>query len=466
MTIIEDSVEPSTNLMISLGTISSITLLSVLLCSRSLLRRDKISENGDAAIIIQRKHFVFSLIYFISLVVITLVFMNIVAAFYTVPWPASGLHGVSSEVGKNAWLYHEKAPGFVKVNSWGQRDREHTINPLPGTYRMVFIGDSFLEDGAPVPLPIRTEEILKGMGKSSFEIINLGVSATEPDEYYFRLKRVGLPLQPNHCVFVFSASSDFIKEPSLLSYGGISSTYPRLSFLQILGLRYLDQIISNERRPLLLGWFSAGGLLKHELKLQETFGKTTDDQDTERTYLSFYNQVEQVQLKEVLYKSSSAERNNFFEMLRHPDNGEFRSWNLNIATHVALGQPAPDFIKAEYSFRWVNAAFELCRKNKIEFTLVIVPEGLTVDSRMYGQYSAIANMKAYMNYNDEAVSRLASHAAEHGMDVVDLREFLTRQPGAYLNMDGHLSQHGADVIAEKLAHKFSQNRISSGVKNQ
>jgi hypothetical protein len=464
VTFIEYSVDQSVLQMILPGTAVLVAFILSLLCSQNILKRSSSYEDDDFAYVGRKKHFVFSLIFFISLVAMTLLLMNIAASFYTVPWPASGLHGVSSEVGKKAWLYHEKAPGFVKVNSWGQRDREHSIDRPAETYRMIFIGDSLLEDGSPVPLPYRTEDILKGMGKTSFEAINLGVSATEPDEYYYRLKRIGLPLRPDHCVLVFSASSDFIQEPSLLSYSGISSTYPRLSFLQLLGLKSLDLIISNERRPLLRGWFSAGGLLKHELKLQETFAKTVNDQETELTFLSFFPLAQQNQLKSVLYNSSAADRSRFYDMLRHPDDAKFRSWNLNIATNVAKGEAIPNFISAQYSFQWVKAAKELCRRRGIKFTLVIIPDGLTVDPRMSGQYSALADMKAYMKYNDDAVSRFVSHSLQEGMDVVDLRSLLQGKSGAYLNMDGHLSMYGVDLIAGNLAKKFSDDGISSVAK--
>jgi hypothetical protein len=302
------------------------------------------------------------------------------------------------------------------------------------------------------------------MGQTSYELINLGVSATVPDEFFFRLKRIGLPLKPNHCVMMYSSGGNLIQEPSLLSYSGISATYPRWSFLQILGLNSLDHVISNERRQVLRGWFKGGPLLKHELGLKEIFANTVDDQDTERTYLSFFPPEQQAQLKSVLYKSSAEVRSRFYKMLRHPDNAKFRSYYLDIATKVAMGLPVPNFISAEYSYKWVKAAFDLCRENGIKFTLVIIPEGFTVDSRMSDQYSAIADMKAYMKHKDEAVSRLVGLAVGTGMDVVDLRELLKNYPGAYLDMDGHWSQHGVDIVAEFLAKKISSNGIHVAIK--
>lgn len=454
----EDRVQLATTEITLLGTVAATAFLGVFLCCRFLsgcrLEHNQLTRTT------QRKQLAFSLILFILLVAGTLLLMNIAASFYVAPWPMRGLHGVSSAVGEKAWSYHEKADHFVKVNSWGQRDREHTVTPQPGTYRMIFIGDSFLESGAAVPLPFRTEEILKRKGQQSRELINLGVSGTAPDEYYYRLKRIGLPLKPDHCVMFFYAGNDFIQEPTLLSFGGISATYPRWSFLQALGLNSLDHVINNDRRPVLRAWFYGGALLDHELELKELFAKTVDDQATERMYLSFFPQLEQAQLKSVLDKSSKAERSRFYEILRRPDDGQFRSYNLDSATKVAKGT-LPEFVPAEYSFRWIEAASALCRSKGVKFTLVIIPEGFTVDSRMTGQYSALADMKTFVKPKDEAVSRLASHALEAEMDVIDLRDLLKQAPGAYLNMDGHWSQYGVDIIAGFLAERFEKKHSSN-----
>jgi hypothetical protein len=455
VTILEEHVQPILYDCAILGTVAIAGCLGAFLSCRRLLKN---TFEGDKPGTPRYKHIAFSLVLFCVLFASTLILMNLVASFFVPPWPMSGLHGVPPEIGKKAWGFYEKTDGFVRVNSWGQRDREHTIQPQTGVYRVLFIGDSLLEDGAPVPLPFKTEEILKGAGHLKTEMINLGVTATDPDEYFFRLKRVGLPLQPDHCVMMFSAGTDFIQEPTLLSYGGISATYPRWSFLQILGLTSLDHVISNERRQVLRAWFKGGPLLKHELELQGIFGKNANDDEMEKEYLSFFPAEEQSLLKSVLSRSSASDRNKLFSMLRNPDGGFFRSYYLDIATKVAKGLRAPEFTSAEYSFRWVKTAAGLCREKGVRFTLVVIPDGFTVDSRMAGYYAAIADMKAYMKHKDDATNRFVSHAVEAGMDVIDLRELLSKTPGAYNNMDGHWSQHGVDTVARYLAARFTSAR--------
>jgi hypothetical protein len=41
------------------------------------------------------------------------------------------------------------------------------------------------------------------------------------------------------------------------------------------------------------------------------------------------------------------------------------------------------------------------------------------------------------------------------LEVIDLRELLKGEVGAYLNMDGHWSQQGVDAVAVFLGKKIS-----------
>lgn len=455
VTLSEERVDPATRLIALLGGSVAIAALLSMSSAWYLFRGGALAPDDTyasaAGEVDLRRKVAFRVVLFVLLFVASLASLNAAALFFAIPWPMSGLHGVSREVGKQAWNYLDKGNGFVQVNSWGQRDREHSLRPDPGSYRMIFIGDSLLEDGAAIPMPVRMEEKLKSIGLASHEIINLGVSATEPDEYFFRLKKVGLPLQPRHCVLFFSVSSDFIQEPSLLSFGGIIAPYPRDALLDYLGLRALNQVLSNRWRPIMRAWFEGGPLLKHETKLAETFRNTRSDAETEAALLSFFPRENQFQIRAALQQASPADRATFYAMLRHPDDAKFRSHYLNLATRKAMGEPLPQFIPAEYSFRWVKLAYELCRKNGVAFTLVVIPDGFSVDTRMAQQWRGLYNMRDYMQPRDAAASRLVRHALDEGMEVVDLRPFLKDKPGAYLNMDGHWSQYGADLVAEHLA---------------
>ena len=459
MLLIYDRIDPSMNWMVGLGLVSVVLMLIVITCSYRLVwgkwplaaeNRVSLRNEQDKT----KRHFLLSVVYFFLMVTVCLVLMNLAASFFAVPWPLNGLHGVSPRVGKIAWKNFEKVRGFVPVNSWGQRDNERARIPAPDIYRIVFVGDSFLEEGAPIPLPLRTEEKLKATGMTNAEIINLGVSGTNPDEYYFRIKNIGLPLLPLKCVVFLYAGNDFIQKSNLFSVGGIVATYPQDSLLYILGLRSLNHVISNEKRQFLQTWFKGEGLLEKEKKLSEDFRNSQNDAETEEALLSFLSPNQQKQLKKSLHKAGQIDLHRFCDMLRHPDDGRFRSYYLMTAMAYALGWPAPQFISDEYTFRWVKAAFELCHHRDVDFTIVIIPDAFSVDSRMIEQWQPLANMKDYVRYTDDASNRFIIRAKDEGIDVVDLRDLLKINPGSYLNMDGHWSQHGVDVVAEFLAQRI------------
>ena len=411
------------------------------------------------------RRLLFGSVLFLLLFVSSAVLLNVTASFFAVPWPVRGLHGVIPEQARLAWGHFYKTPGFVPVNSWGQRDREHTLIPGNDSYRMIFIGDSFLEEGAPVPLAVRAEQKMKAAGMSGHEVINLGVSATSPDEYYFRLKNIGLPLRPRHCFFFFYVGNDFIQEPSLPTLGGFAATYPRDSLLSHIGLGALNHVVMNRQRPLLREWFKGGSLLTYESAMAEKFRRSGNDAETEAVFFSYLDDSERSAAKEALYRAAPEERRRFYDILRHPDDGRFRSYYLDAAVKRATGGQAPRFLPAEYSYRWVRGAAELCRKKGVAFTLVLIPDAFSVDSRMQAQWLPLADMKEGQRYKDEAGDRLVGHARGDGMDVVDLRELLKGSSGTYLNMDGHWSQQGVDLIAGFLSDRLinaARSRVTTG----
>jgi hypothetical protein len=72
----------------------------------------------------------------------------------------------------------EEVDSFIKINSDGLRDREHTFARPSGTVRVAFVGDSATE-AVQVPLPKTyvavTEEELKRLSRKNVEALNFGV---------------------------------------------------------------------------------------------------------------------------------------------------------------------------------------------------------------------------------------------------------------------------------------------------
>ena len=72
-------------------------------------------------------------------------------------------------------LYRNEAqPYFVKVNSKGLRDSEHSYEKPPGVYRIVAIGDSFVFGAGGVEPANRFADTL-AKSANNLEVINMGV---------------------------------------------------------------------------------------------------------------------------------------------------------------------------------------------------------------------------------------------------------------------------------------------------
>src|SRR5271165_6780609 len=90
----------------------------------------------------------------------------------------------------------KEGENFVKINSWGMRDEEHTLAPSPGTKRIALLGDSMIA-AAQVPLEKTMAKVLEaklqgalgpgtpgasmagsgtsGSGNRPVEVLNFGV---------------------------------------------------------------------------------------------------------------------------------------------------------------------------------------------------------------------------------------------------------------------------------------------------
>ena len=147
--------------------------------------------------------------FFICLCVVSIAVMEMVLRITIPPWPARDLQGflplhasTPSVTPKSTGIENHSSR-----NSWGQIDREHPISPEPGRPRIVLLGDSFLDEVDGASLSVRLE---KKLSESRCEVLNLGVSATGPDEYFHRFRRIALRLEPEHCVFFIYAGNDFV----------------------------------------------------------------------------------------------------------------------------------------------------------------------------------------------------------------------------------------------------------------
>ncbi len=78
-------------------------------------------------------------------------------------------------------------------------------------YRAVFIGDSYLEfQLTRLTVPGEVERRFIEAGQPKAEMINLGISATGPRSYYYRMRDVAFALSPDALAVFFFSGNDFL----------------------------------------------------------------------------------------------------------------------------------------------------------------------------------------------------------------------------------------------------------------
>jgi hypothetical protein len=365
------------------------------------------------------------------------------------PWPARALHGVSPETRAVATAGEDpSSSGEFPLNTWGQRDRERSLLPAAGFHRIAFIGDSFLEEGAAVPVSLQTEQMI---GRSDVEILNLGVSATGPDEYYDRLRGVALPLGVSHCCLFIFAGNDFVSsDRTLASFAGIAAVEPRPSLLTSLGCGAWNHLLTNNRRPVIEAWMSGATLSRDEQARHRVLRQVTNDQI--RQMLLQTTGLEPASRARLSARLVRDDIGGLFDMLRNPDDGKFRSYYLSAALVAAASadwkwEPNSD----EIAWQWTERAARLCRRRGVHFTVVVIPEAFQVDDRMCEQWLPLANMRHCTATCRDAARSFVDRARANSLDVIDLSDQLQGTRGTYLNLDGHWSAGGVELVARVLA---------------
>lgn len=401
-----------------------------------------------------RKTFAFGTALLLLLTGVALLVCEGLARFCVPSWPAIGLHGVDCETAARAWL-KPTGDGGVGYNNWGQRDLPRTLQPSPGTYRMAFVGDSFLEESAGVPVSLRVQQKLS---REDVEVLNLGVSATGPDEYFYRIKNIALSLGARHCVVCLFAGNDFTEPArSLETFMGIAAVYPRDSFLSALRLLGLNHMLTNSRRPVVTAWFAAGDLFARE---QHRFAllKQADDV-TIRNYLLAASRTSRRLRADLAARLDGPKMASFCQMLRNPDEGRYRSYYLSAAlwsASVGGGQWDPN--PEQFAYEWVSRAAALCRRRGVRLTVVIVPEAFQVDSRMHEQWMPLADMRHVTQPCRDASERFCRRLSADGVELIDLHDAFQDVPGTYMNVDGHWSKKGVELASDVIAARLSDLR--------
>lgn len=124
------------------------------------------------------------------------------------------IYGFFHQPGARGWVRSEEFTAYVQVNSRGLRDRETQIPKPAGTYRIILLGDSFVE-GAQVALEQTVSKQLErllggGQGGASHpvEAINAGSAGFGTAQELLFLEHEGSTYQPNVVLLFFYVDND------------------------------------------------------------------------------------------------------------------------------------------------------------------------------------------------------------------------------------------------------------------
>ncbi len=107
----------------------------------------------------------------------------------------------------------KEGENFVRINSWGMRDVEHSLTPSPGTLRIALLGDSMVA-AHQVPLDKTMARVLEaklqsqiGSAGHSVEVLNFGVGGYTLAQEFLLLQNRVWEFHPDIVILFLSPSS-------------------------------------------------------------------------------------------------------------------------------------------------------------------------------------------------------------------------------------------------------------------
>lgn len=108
--------------------------------------------------------------------------------------------------GRSGWQRTTEYDSYITINSKGLRDPERPYEKPDGTFRILMLGDSFVEGlqvGQDQTLPVQLEAVLSQQSSIPVEVINAGVSRYSTDNALLFLEGEGLHYEPDLVIYNF-----------------------------------------------------------------------------------------------------------------------------------------------------------------------------------------------------------------------------------------------------------------------
>jgi hypothetical protein len=318
-----------------------------------------------------------------------------------------------------------------KLNSKGFKDKEYPLKKKDGTVRVLGIGDSFVYGIVPYPENFLTllETDLQGTNKQ-IEVINMGISGSDPAGYLSLLRNEGLEYNPDIVLVFFYIGNDFfhIGPDNPFKDKGKTKAKP-------------DKIIVP---------------------------KAISSLYTYKTFSFVYTLAKNLNSLDIpvgKYNDKASSRNPEYYHLILSSNAEKFVVNVDGNPKILTSDLwSREFLKALSD---ITAISDLCRKNDIEFHLILIPEEIQVDPKYQKIVRQYRNFPAYeLNYTVPN-GLLASQFNGLGIQYFDLlntfrKDFKTRGVRMFRMNDGHWNIEGNRIAAGALSRYLRANSKALG----
>lgn len=411
---------------------------------------------------------IYGIIFGLILAGVTLLGLEVLASFEAPSWPARALRStppVNVQPTDFAGLA-DKPWVFEPYNSWGMRDKERSLaKPASGGFRTVFIGDSYLEFQLTRPtLPGEVERRFIEAGQPKAEMINLGISATGPRSYYYRMRDVAFALSPDALAVFFFSGNDFLFDgqgfgqgllPDLVSEapGGsiLGNLMPNANWVLVNRLRLSETLATNKPVP------QEFNTLATIARLRPAERTTALARHIKRYY---YPDLSEQQIAAIFSRDGDA----FWRAYAagKADDESLQGWLLNLMTKAEV-EKSPYFeattpgqaarlvkdgdIQATLS--WLTAMDRAARARGVPLVLFIVPPG-SVDPDYVEYWKPWPRFYAFNVIADYRQDRLLEALSKTSVRYVDLRKDFEGVRGAYRRSDAHWTDKGVEIAANRV----------------
>ncbi len=333
--------------------------------------------------------------------------------------------------------------GNDRANEFGFNDRDYPHTRTPGTYRILFLGDSFNWMGGQETnyTAILERQFEEDFGPGRVEVISAGYSQTHTGEQLVALEKFGLQYHPDLVVLGFFAGNDFYDaDPNrrrIVVGASLTDVFPDRDFYHVV----LGQPLVFRSRLLLYAeelWSVYWTNREHAQRIR----RETRDEDSGPPILGLPDGTPQARKAGLTdeYLTSIRLRTQFF------DPKHFREY----APHV------------QYIFDSLSRMRSLLAARGIRFLVAVYPDQAQVDPGVRAEFVRRLGLDARDWQWDRPQQLLERFCADHGIEFFDLAPIFAdhcrRGEDLYIQSDTHWNTAG-NRLAAAILQTYLDGRV-------